>query len=122
VKRILRRILAALTLAATALGLAGGVRAGDARARLEPWSKGTLDVHQISTGRGNAALVVFPDGTTLLYDAGDTGDGIPLATAVPDGTRAPGEWIARYVQGRSRRRPRRDGDAGTDRQARERGR
>ena len=93
-----RRILAALTLAATALGLAGGARAGDARARLEPWSKGTLDVHQISTGRGNAALVVFPDGTTLLYDAGDAGEGIPLATAVPDGTREPGEWIARYVQ------------------------
>src|SRR4051812_39870937 len=33
---------------------------------LPPWTRGTLDFHQISTGRGNAALLVFPDGTTLL--------------------------------------------------------
>lgn len=40
---------------------------GDA---LPPWTPGTLDFHQISTGEGNAALAVFPDGTTLLVDAG----------------------------------------------------
>src|ERR1051325_6673749 len=28
-------------------------------AALPPWTEGTLDIHQISTGRGNAALVVF---------------------------------------------------------------
>ncbi len=67
-------------------------------ARLEPWTKGTLDFHQISTGRGNAAFVVFPDGTTLLFDAGDAGDGIPLATAFPDASRGAGEWVARYVK------------------------
>lgn len=36
------------------------------------WEKGYLDIHQISTGRGNASFIVFPDGTTLLVDAGDT--------------------------------------------------
>ena len=41
---------------------------------LEPWTRGTLDFHQISTGEGNSALVVFPDGTTLLVDAGAAGD------------------------------------------------
>jgi beta-lactamase superfamily II metal-dependent hydrolase len=41
---------------------------------LPPWTRGTLDFHQISTGEGNSALVVFPDGTTLLVDAGASGD------------------------------------------------
>jgi len=36
--------------------------------RITPWVHGTLDIHQISTGRGNAALVVMPDGTTLLEE------------------------------------------------------
>ena len=35
-----------------------------------PWQPGMLDIHQISTGRGNAGLYVFPDGTTLLVDVG----------------------------------------------------
>ena len=42
---------------------------------LPPWTRGTLDIHQISTGRGNAALIVFPDGTTMVVDAGAAGDG-----------------------------------------------
>jgi hypothetical protein len=36
--------------------------------------RGTLDFDQISTGEGNSALVVFPDGTTLLVDAGAVED------------------------------------------------
>ena len=43
-------------------------------ASLPPWTPGTLDIHQISTGRGNSALLVLPDGTTLLVDAGPGGD------------------------------------------------
>ena len=38
---------------------------------------GTLDIHHISTGRGNATFFVLPDGTTLLVDAGAAGDGLP---------------------------------------------
>src|SRR3954463_12448185 len=41
---------------------------------LPPWSAGTLDIHQLSTGEGNAALIVMPDGTSLLLDAGAAGD------------------------------------------------
>jgi beta-lactamase superfamily II metal-dependent hydrolase len=41
---------------------------------LPPWTRGTLDIHQISTHRGNAALVVLPDGTTIVVDAGPGGD------------------------------------------------
>ncbi len=66
---------------------------------LPPWTPGMLDIHQINTGRGNAALFVLPDGTTLLLDAGDGGNPPPRGTPPrPDGTRPTGEWIARYVR------------------------
>lgn len=59
------------------------------------WSPGSLDIHQISTGRGNAALVVMPDGTTLLVDAGAAT--APLSDARPNGARSAGGWIAHYI-------------------------
>jgi len=65
---------------------------------LPPWSPGMLDIHQISTGRGNSALLIFPDGTTLLLDAGAAGDGLPETDPHPDASRTPGEWIARYAK------------------------
>ena len=34
---------------------------------LPEWQAGYLDIHQISTGRGNAAYLIFPDGTTMLF-------------------------------------------------------
>jgi beta-lactamase superfamily II metal-dependent hydrolase len=64
---------------------------------LAPWTPGTLDIHQIATGRGNATLLVLPDGTTLLVDAGAVGDGTPQTDPHPDGTRPPGAWIVRYL-------------------------
>lgn len=63
------------------------------------WQPGMLDIHQISTGRGNAGLYIFPDGTTLLVDAGELLGSNPKHTpARPDGTRGAGEWIVRYVR------------------------
>ncbi len=67
--------------------------------QLTPWLPGTLDIHQISTGRGNAGLYILPDGTTLLVDAGE----LPTKTAKhtpdrPDSTRPAGEWIVRYIR------------------------
>jgi hypothetical protein len=67
-------------------------------APLPRWTPGTLDIHQISTGRGNSALFILPDATTLLVDAGAAGDGIPETDPHPDASRSPGEWIARYVK------------------------
>jgi beta-lactamase superfamily II metal-dependent hydrolase len=61
------------------------------------WSAGMLDIHQIVTGRGNSALTIFPDGTTLLFDAGDAGEQA-YAEQRPDASKTPGQWIARYVQ------------------------
>jgi glyoxylase-like metal-dependent hydrolase (beta-lactamase superfamily II) len=63
------------------------------------WTPGTLDIHHINTGRGNAALLTLPDGTTLLVDAGNGGNLPPRGTPPrPDGSRTPGEWIARYAR------------------------
>ncbi len=68
-------------------------------APLPPWTPGMLDIHQINTGRGNSALLIFPDGTSLLVDAGADNVEPPRgATRVPDGSRTPGEWIARYAR------------------------
>lgn len=70
---------------------------------LPAWQRGMLDIHTINTGTGDAALFIFPDGTTLLLDAGATnraGERPPHYDAPPrpDATRRPGEWIARYVR------------------------
>ncbi len=63
------------------------------------WTPGTLDIHHINTGRGNATFFQLPDGTTLLVDAGDGGSLPPRGTPPrPNASRPPGEWIARYVQ------------------------
>jgi len=63
------------------------------------WTPGTLDIHQINTGRGNSALLIFPDGTSMLIDAGDGGALPPRGTSArPSATRGPGEWIARYAR------------------------
>lgn len=69
-------------------------------APLPQWSRGMLDIHQISTGRGNSAFLVFPDGTTMLFDAGAAGDGVKLPDMDPrpDATRTAGDWIARYIE------------------------
>ncbi len=63
-----------------------------------PWSDGYLDIHHINTGLGESAFFILPDGTTMLVDAGVTPRPKPRVTDPrPDGSRTPGEWIARYI-------------------------
>jgi hypothetical protein len=58
-----------------------------------------LDIHRISTGKGDAVLFVLPDGTTMLMDPGSTGRQGPRVTAQrPDNSRTPGEWVTRYIR------------------------
>lgn len=73
--------------------------------RLAPWKPGYLDIHHVNTGRGDCTFIVFPDGTTLLFDAGALDEGraddiVPLriGPARPDSSRRPGEWIAEYIR------------------------
>ena len=73
---------------------------------LAPWKEGYLDIHQISTGRGNATFMILPDGTTMMVDMGDLGDTShfrqEVMPAVPSSERSPAQWVARYVRHFSR--------------------
>ena len=70
--------------------------------QLKGWSEGTLDIHHISTGRGSAIFFIMPDGTRMLVDAGDLGDASrkkqEIMPAVPNDSKRPAEWIARYIE------------------------
>ncbi len=81
------------------------------QAPMEPWRRGYLDIHHISTGRGNSVLAILPDGTSLLVDAGAVKGGDPAqGPARPDGSRRPGEWIGRYALHHLRCTPRQELD------------
>jgi len=65
---------------------------------MPPWSQGMLDIHHISTGRGNSVLAICPDGTSIMIDAGAArGATDAMGPARPDASRRPGEWIGRYA-------------------------
>lgn len=81
-----------------ALGLLAFQKAGEP---LPPWNAGTLDIHHIQTGRGNAAFLVFPNGTTLLLDAGavpERGGALEIGPQRPNASRSVAEWIAAYIR------------------------
>jgi hypothetical protein len=68
------------------------------------WHEGFLDIHHINTGRGNAAFFIFPDGTTMLFDAGDIDveafkkfAPLKVSSVHPHDSLTPGAWIARYI-------------------------
>ena len=69
---------------------------------LRPWKEGYLDIHQISTGRGNASFMIFPDGTTMMVDMGDMGNVShfkqEIMPAVPSSEKSPAQWVAQYVR------------------------
>ena len=62
-----------------------------------------LDIHQINTGTGDAALFIFPDGTTFLLDAAGVNRSKERepnydAPPRPDASLRAGQWIARYIR------------------------
>jgi hypothetical protein len=76
-----------------------------APAPLAAWKAGNLDIHHISTGRGNATYIVMPDGTTMLIDAGEADPDFVKSVAPlkafpprPDATHGAGYWIADYIR------------------------
>ena len=66
------------------------------------WQEGEMDIHHIYTGHGESNFFIFPDATTMLIDAGDHDpayEDFPYMTKpMPDKSRRPGEWIARYIE------------------------
>jgi hypothetical protein len=94
-------VLLTIAFIASSFGQSGPYRPAD---DLPAWAPGMLDIHQIVTGRGNAAFMMFPDGTTLLLDAGDAGDTAydrlhsSDADQRPDSSRTPARRITRYIR------------------------
>jgi hypothetical protein len=93
---LILRTLFSLTVLAAATATARAQAVGDL---LPPWQEGTLDIHQISTARGNSSLFVFPDGTTMLLDAGALSSVRKgFLDGRSDATRTPGSIVVRYVR------------------------
>ena len=68
---------------------------------LPAWKPGVLEIHHIATNRGNSALLILPDRTTMMVDAGAIYGVTPyLSDPLPSGQRRPGEWIGRYARRR----------------------
>jgi hypothetical protein len=79
-------------------GLLAALRVRQERRPFPPWRPGLLDIHHIATGRGSSTLLILPDGTTMMVDAGATQDGLQVsAPPKPSSSRRPGQWIARYA-------------------------
>ena len=83
--------------------LSWGQQVGD---QLPAWTPGTLDIHHISTGRGDAGFFIFPDGTTMVFDVGELSDDNPewriprFVSPKPDDKKTAGEYVVRYIQRR----------------------
>ncbi len=69
----------------------------------DQWKPGWLEIHHINTGRGNSIFCIFPDGTTLLIDAGDMSTLHPRVMSDrncpihPDNSKTVPRWIADYI-------------------------
>lgn len=68
------------------------------------WEEGVMELHHINTGRGDAAFMVLPDGTTLLVDAGDMSETHERTTSrrnaalYPNRSKSAPDWIADYIR------------------------
>lgn len=90
-----------LLLGAAALGAAAPLPAFEdiVGQPLRPWRRGGLDIHHISTGKGDSTLIIGPDGSSLMIDAGASTTPTPSSLdARPNAERRPGAWIGRYAR------------------------
>ncbi|MBQ5843474.1 MAG: hypothetical protein IIW52_01270 [Alistipes sp.] len=68
-----RSLIFILSLCLAVVTLTAGYNGKKARKgrTLPAWSEGYLDIHTISTGRGECIFLVLPDGTSIVVDAGE---------------------------------------------------
>ncbi|MDR0348400.1 MAG: hypothetical protein LBH90_02765 [Tannerella sp.] len=65
------------------------------------WERGYFDIHHIETGGGNSTFMIFPDGTTMLIDAGGLNfkhDPLKASPPLPSDSLTPGRWIVHYIK------------------------
>lgn len=69
---------------------------------LSKWKEGYLDIHAINSSRGECTFFIYPDGTTMLCDAGDIGEAInsehPNVDPKPHAAMRPYRVYARYLK------------------------
>lgn len=86
---------------------AGALAAGcSGQSYYSGWREGELDIHFIHTGVGEQTFFIFPDGTTMLLDCGDTHHAKYMCDVppMPSAKRLGGDWTARYIQRLTNRR------------------
>ena len=67
-------------------------------AHLGPRAPGEVDIHHIDTGRGNCTLIICPDDTSIMIDAGAANvSDLTSDPQRPDAKHRPGETQARYT-------------------------
>ena len=75
-----------------------------AQETLPKWEPGFLDVHFIATGGGNCAMVIMPDGTNMLVDAGELDPTSPRTLSprntrrFPDYSKMAYQWQSDYIR------------------------
>ena len=74
---------------------------------LPHWNQGELDIYHIHEGAGNSTFMIFPDGTTLLYDLGDmvpknkdikNAELVQYSSVLPNNSKTPYEWVAHFIK------------------------
>ena len=77
-----------------------GCRSTDGSGSYPGWKPGEFDIHFIHTGVGEQSFFIFPDGTTMLLDCGDTHHEKYMKDVppMPNASRYGGEWVSRYIQ------------------------
>lgn len=69
--------------------------------KMPAWKPGMLDIHAISAGRGECYFLIFPDGTSMLVDAGELFTGSKKYRSVaprPSADVRPVEVYASYIR------------------------
>ena len=84
----------------SAFSVLGCIDAGLGSASCPAWTAGHYQIHFIYTGRSECMLHIFPDGTSMLLDCGDSMRfyGTPASVPIPDLSCRAGEFAARYVR------------------------
>ncbi|MFY0252554.1 ComEC/Rec2 family competence protein [Chitinophaga sp. 30R24] len=100
----LHRVLLAVSICCAVVFMAAPA-SGQKLSSFPEWEEGYLDIHFINTGCGNSSFLVFPDGSTMLVDAGDKDpDGLTknapwkVTAPYPDNSLSTGQWIMNYIR------------------------